>query len=93
MFSLLLKDLISDFIFEVKNYADRLYELRKARDMAVKEARNYANKARDVERRKIQNEETEAKKKKTLSLNTKENLKKIPISFLRWGTIDKSIRN
>ena len=31
--------------------------------MAATEARNYGNKARGVERRKLQNEETEAKKR------------------------------
>ena len=61
-------------LVEIKNDADRLYELRKARDMAPTEARNYGNKARGVERRRLQNEETE--EKKTLYLNTKENLQK-----------------
>ena len=42
--------------------------------MEATESRNYGNKARGVERRKIQNEETEAEK--TLYLNTKENLQK-----------------
>ena len=53
MFSLPLKDLISDFYF--------VFELKKARDMAATEARNYGNKARGVERRKIQNEELRRK--------------------------------
>ena len=43
--------------------------------MAAKEARNYGNKDRGVERIRSQNEETEAEKK-TLYLNTKENLQK-----------------
>ena len=60
-------------LVEIKNDADRLHELRKARDMAAIEARNYGNKARGVERR-LQNEETE--EEKTLYLNTKENLQK-----------------
>ena len=46
----------------IKNDADRLRELRKARDMAAGEVRDYGNKARGVERRKIQNEETEEEK-------------------------------
>ena len=58
-------------VVEIKNDADRLHQLRKARDMAATEARNYGNKARGVERR-LQNAETEAEK--TLYLNTKENL-------------------
>ena len=49
-------------VVEIKNDADRLYDLKKARDMAATEARNYGNKARGVERRS-QNEETEAEKK------------------------------
>ena len=40
--------------------------------MAATEARNYGNKARGVERRRLQNEETE--EEKTLYLNTKETL-------------------
>ena len=61
-------------LVEIKNDADRLHELRKARDMAATEARNYGNKARGVERRRSQNKKTEAEK--TLYLNTKENLQK-----------------
>ena len=61
-------------LVEIKNDADRLHKLRKARDMAVTEARNYDNKARGVERRRLKNEETE--EEKTLYLNTKENLPK-----------------
>ena len=61
-------------LVEIKNDADRLLELRKARDMAATEVRNYDNKARGVERTKIQNEEIE--EEKTLYLNTKENLQK-----------------
>ena len=61
-------------LVEIKNEADRLHELRKARDMAATEALNYSNKARGVERRRAQNEETEAEK--ALCLNTKENLQK-----------------
>ena len=49
-------------LVEIKNDADRLHELRKARDMAATEVRNYGNKARAVERRRLQNEETEEKK-------------------------------
>ena len=59
-------------LVEIKNDAERLYELRKAREMAATEARNYGNKAQGVERRRLQNEETE--EEKTLYLNTKENL-------------------
>ena len=55
-----------------KNDADRLHDLRKARDMAATETRNYGNKARGIERRRLQNEETE--EEKTLYLNTKEKL-------------------
>ena len=58
-------------LVEIKNDADRLHELRKAKDMATTEACNYGNKARGVERR-LQNEETGVEK--TLYLNTKENL-------------------
>ena len=61
-------------LVEIKNDADRLHELRKARDMAATEARNYGYKARGVERRGLQNEETE--EEKTLYHNTKENLQK-----------------
>ena len=61
-------------LVEIKNDADRLHELRKARDMAATDVRNYGNKARAVERRRLQNEETE--EEKTLYLNTKENLQK-----------------
>ena len=35
-------------LVEIKNDADRLHELRKARDMAATEVRNYGNKARAV---------------------------------------------
>ena len=42
--------------------------------MAATEARNYGNKARGVERRRLQNEKSE--EVKTLYLNTKENLQK-----------------
>ena len=42
--------------------------------MAATEARNYGNKARGVERRRLQNEETE--EEKILYLNTKVNLQK-----------------
>ena len=48
---------------EIKNDADKLHELRKARDMAATEARNYGNNARAVERRRLQNEETEEEKR------------------------------
>ena len=58
----------------MKNDVGRPHELRKARDMAANEARNYGNKAPGVERRRLQNEETE--EDKTLYLNTKENLQK-----------------
>ena len=42
--------------------------------MAATEVRNYGNKARGVERRRLQNKETA--EEKTLYLNTKENLQK-----------------
>ena len=42
--------------------------------MVATEARNYGNKAQGVERRRLQNEETE--EEKTLYLNTKENFQK-----------------
>ena len=51
------KDTKVSELVEIKNDADRLHELRKARDMAATEARNYGNKARGVERRRLQNEE------------------------------------
>ena len=51
--------------------------------MAATEACNYGNKARGVERRRLQNEETE--EEKTLYLNTKENLQ-IIIKTLRLTT-------
>ena len=49
-------------LVEMKNDADRLHELRIARDMAATQVRNYGNKARGVEIRRSQNEETEAEK-------------------------------
>ena len=61
-------------LVEIKNDAERHNKLRLARDMAATKARNYGNKARGVERRRSQNNETEAEK--TLYLNTKENLQK-----------------
>ena len=54
-------------LVEIQNDADRLHELRKARDMAATEARYYGNKARGVERRRLQIEETEEEKKNSLS--------------------------
>ena len=45
-------------LVEIESDADRLHELRKARDMAATEVRNYGNKAPAVERRRLQNEET-----------------------------------
>ena len=51
--------------------------------MAATEVRNYGNKARAVERRRLQNEETE--EEKTLYLNTKETLQNI-IKTLRLTT-------
>ena len=54
--------IVSELV-EIKNDADRLQELRKTRDMAATEARTYGNKARGVERRRSQNEETEAEKR------------------------------
>ena len=47
--------------------------------MAATEVRNYGNKARAVERRRLQNEETE--EEKTLYLNTKETLQNIIKTF------------
>ena len=67
-------------LFEIKNDADRLQELRKARDMAATEARNYGNNARGVERR-LQNEESE--EEKTLNLNTKKISKNIIKTLLQ----------
>ena len=70
--------IVSELV-EIKNDADRLHELRKARDMAATEACNYGNKARGVERRRFQNEETEEKKTTTKTpryLNIQENLQK-----------------
>ena len=46
-------------LVEINNDADRLHEPRKARDTEV---RNYGNKARGVERGRLQNEETEEEK-------------------------------
>ena len=62
-------------LVEIKTDADRLYELRKARDMAATEARNYGNKARGVERRS-QNKETEVEKTLYLNIHTQKNLQK-----------------
>ena len=73
---------ISELV-EIKNDADRLLELRKARDMAATAVRNYGNKARGVERRKIQNEETEEEKR--IILTYKKIAKKI-IKTLRFTT-------
>ena len=56
---------ISELV-EIKNDADRLFELKKARDTAATEVRNYGNNARGVERRRPQNEETEARKTRYL---------------------------
>ena len=61
--------------FMIIAYLFIFHELRKTIDMAATETRNYGNKARGVERRRLQNEETEEEKK--LYLNTKENLQKI----------------
>ena len=60
-------------LVEIENDADRLFELRKAKDMAAAEVRNYVNKARGVERR-FQNEETDEEKMRYL--NIQENLQK-----------------
>ena len=49
-------------LVEIKNDAERLHELKKARDIAATEARNYGNKARGIERRRLQNEEPEEEK-------------------------------
>ena len=54
-------------LVEIRNDADRLHELRQARDMASTEAHNYANKARGIERRRLQNEETEEEKRVVLT--------------------------
>ena len=51
--------------------------------MAATEVRNYGNKAQAVERRQLQNEETE--EEKPLYFNTKENLQNI-IKTLRLTT-------
>ena len=55
-------------------YLLTFHELRKPRDIAATEARNYGNKARGVETKRLQNEETE--KEKTRYLNIQDNLKK-----------------
>ena len=55
-------------LVEIKNDADRLHELRKARYMAATDACNYGNKARGVERRRLKKEAT--KEENTLNLNT-----------------------
>ena len=52
--------------------------------MAATEARNYGNKARGVERRKIQNEETEAEKKRFIL--TQKKISKNIIKTLRRTT-------
>ena len=44
-------------LVQIKDDAGRLHELRKARDIAATDVRNYGNKARAVERRRLQNEE------------------------------------
>ena len=72
---------VSDHV-KIKNDADRLYELKKARDMVTTEARNYGNKARGVERRS-QNEETEAEKRFIL---TRKKISKHIIKILRLTT-------
>ena len=58
----------------IKNDPDRLRELRKAREMAAGEVHDYGKKARGVEKRKIQNKETE--EEKTRYLNKQENFQK-----------------
>ena len=72
-------------LVEIKNDADRLHELRQARNMAATEARNYGNKTRGVERRRFQKKKLKRKKRviltykkiskniiKTLRLTTKQ---------------------
>ena len=61
-------------LVEIKNDAERHNKLRLTIDMAAREVHDYGNKAWGVERKKIQNEETE--EEKTLYLNIKENLQK-----------------
>ena len=63
-------------LVEIKNDADKFHEQWKARDMAATEVRNNGNKARGVERRRLQNEETEAKK---LFILTQKKISKIII--------------
>ena len=74
---------------EIKSDADKLYELRKARDMASTEVINYGNKTRGVERRRLQNKETEAEK--MLYLNTKENLQKYYKNIDAYYEADKRL--
>ena len=50
-------------LVQIKNDADRLHELRNARNMAATDVHNYGNKARAVERRRLQIEETEEEKR------------------------------
>ena len=54
-------------LIEIKNDADRLHELRKARDMAATEKRNYGNKARGIERRRLQTKKETEEEKTALS--------------------------
>ena len=55
--------------------------------MAATDVSNYGNKARGVERRRLQNEETE--EEKTLYLNTKENLQKYYKHFEAYFEVEK----
>ena len=50
-------------LVEIKNDAERLHELRKARDMAASEARNYGNKARGVEEEDYKTKKLRRKKR------------------------------
>ena len=58
-------------------------DFMKARDMAATEARNYGNNARGIERRRLQNEETEEEKRVIL---TQKKISKNIIKILRRTT-------
>ena len=70
-------------LVEIKNDADRLHELRKARDMAATEALKYGNKAWGVERRRLKTKKLRRKKRFIL---TQKKISKNIIKTLRLTT-------
>ena len=79
-------------LVEIKNDADRLHDLRKARDMAATEVHNYGNNARAVERRRLQNEETEENKRFILTQKkiTKNIIKPLRLTTKQRGFLSQN---